>query len=383
MKFANKIPGENIIFISACVLLALCIRFFLFGYISSDYTVAFSPWYDYIKNNGGFFSLKDNFYFYSPAYVYLLAVSTYVPVAKIIAIKSIPVIFDFFLALCVYLIVKIRYRNGYISVVSFVLTLFIPTVMLNGALWGQFDGIHVMFTVLSVYLLIRKKYGLAFVSVGLALSFKLQAVFIIPVFLYLCVKKQFPVIYFFIIPVVYIISLLPTAIIGKPITESMLDVVRLSNALSEDLTANAPNIYQWIKIADFTSFDRAGRLFTVAVFLILGYIFNKGKKQVDASTIIRMSLLSCLLMPFLLPRMHERYFYAAEVISVLYAFYFPKYYFVPIIIQFVSFQAYANYLFQSYAIPMPYLAVIVLGLIVFVIANTLKEEVFVKQKFEQ
>ena len=51
------------------VILAVVVRIFLFNYESFDYMDFLSPWYDFIKSNGGFAALKYEFYNYSPAYI--------------------------------------------------------------------------------------------------------------------------------------------------------------------------------------------------------------------------------------------------------------------------------------------------------------------------
>jgi Gpi18-like mannosyltransferase len=63
-----------------------------------------------------------------------------------------------------------------------------------------------------------------------------------------------------------------------------------------------------------------------------------------------------LLSPFLLPRMHERYFYSADVLSILYAFYFPRRWFVPLLVIGSSFLSYLPFLFGGTPVAMPVLS---------------------------
>src|SRR6185437_2951646 len=89
--------------ITILFLLSLALRLSLYHVITNDYTVFLSPWYDFIKNHGGFAALKYNFSNYNPPYLYLLALATYTPIPKLAAIKTISVIFDAVLALFTYL----------------------------------------------------------------------------------------------------------------------------------------------------------------------------------------------------------------------------------------------------------------------------------------
>src|ERR1019366_667035 len=92
-----------ILFIAAIVL-----RIWLFQIQTSDYTFFLSQWYDFIKNNGGFAAFKTNFSNYNVPYLYLLALTTYLPISKLIAIKTLSALFDGLLALFTYLILKLR-----------------------------------------------------------------------------------------------------------------------------------------------------------------------------------------------------------------------------------------------------------------------------------
>jgi hypothetical protein len=90
-------------------LIAIGIRIALYHVVTSDYTAFISQWYDYIKSNGGFAAFKNNFYNYNPPYLYLIALTTYTPIPKLIALKSISVVFDIVLAIFTYLLIRLKY----------------------------------------------------------------------------------------------------------------------------------------------------------------------------------------------------------------------------------------------------------------------------------
>jgi hypothetical protein len=64
--------------------------------------------------------------------------------------------------------------------------------------------------------------------------------------------------------------------------------------------------------------------------------------------------------------MHDRYFYPADVISIIYAFFFPEYFFVPIVIIIASFFAYQPTLFGTETVPMGFLAAGIFTMLVIV-----------------
>src|SRR2546423_1363771 len=89
---------DNLIFFVVGLIIALILRIRLFMLNSIDYDWFLSPWYDYIRDHGGFRALKDDFSNYTPPYLYLLTIATYLPIPKMYAIKWVSVIFDFVLA---------------------------------------------------------------------------------------------------------------------------------------------------------------------------------------------------------------------------------------------------------------------------------------------
>jgi hypothetical protein len=59
------------------------------------------------------------------------------------------------------------------------------------------------------------------------------------------------------------------------------------------------------------------------------------------------ALVSLALAPFLLPKMHDRYFYPADVSSIVMAFFLPQFWFVPVAYQIISSLVYAIFLFDA------------------------------------
>ena len=68
------------------------------------------------------------------------------------------------------------------------------------------------------------------------------------------------------------------------------------------------------------------------------------KREITPERMVLLALISVSLTPFVLPRMHDRYFYPADALSLIVAFYNPKLWFVPILFQLNSGLAYTVYL---------------------------------------
>jgi Gpi18-like mannosyltransferase len=153
-------------------LAALVVRVALFHIVTGDYTMFLSRWYDFIKAHGGFAAMQYPFSNYNPPYLYLLAIVTYLPIPKLIAIKAISVVFDMVLALFAYLILRLKYYHlSLIPTIGALVVFFTPTVIINGSAWGQCDAIYAAFCLGSLYFLLRQRWGWACVFFGLAVAF--------------------------------------------------------------------------------------------------------------------------------------------------------------------------------------------------------------------
>ena len=207
-------------------IVALGIRVMLFNYISHDMQNFVLVWINQLENNGGIRALGLEIGNYNIIYMTLLALLTYIPLPKMILVKMISVIFDFVIALAGAIIItdviKNKTKKQEIFLISYGILLLIPSLILNSAMWGQCDSIYVAFIILSIMFLIKNQYIKSIIMLGIAFAFKLQTVFIFPLYglIYLG-KKKFPFYYFFIIPIVNFASWLPAMLNGRCITSCL------------------------------------------------------------------------------------------------------------------------------------------------------------------
>lgn len=99
--------------------------------------------------------------------------------------------------------------------------------------------------------------------------------------------------------------------------------------------------------------NNAGMILLIAIFSV-SYLFMLYKKEkIDNNRIIEIGLFCVIITTFFLPRMHERYAYMADVLSVIYVFIFgKKRVIIPILTQIVSISGYIN---SCYDIQIPLL----------------------------
>lgn len=370
-KIFSKISeSDDLIWWSIGLALAVSLRLTLFQFQSGDYVSHLGLWYDYIQTHGGFSALRDNFSNYTPPYLYLMWLATKLPVEKLYAIKLIAIPFDFLLASIVLLITCLKYQNKTIRMLAFFAAVFAPTVIFNSALWAQSDAMYTSFLLAAVYYLIRKKPVAAFACFSVALSFKTQAIFLAPLFLILYLKNRVPAWVVVLFPAIYFLFVIPSWIAGRPLWD-LLTMHWQQAETFKQLTMNAPNFYQWLP-DDYELFGRFGIVLALTSVFVFCLVVWKSRAEITDELIIRLALLTVLLMPFFLPRMHERYFFPADVLAIVYAFYFPRYFFVPLIVGLVSLFSYFPFLFGKTVIGLSLLAMLMGAMLLGVTIDTVR-----------
>lgn len=319
---------------------AFLVRIPLFDYESGDYRVALSVWYDHIAEHG-FSAFGERFSDYTPTYLYLLALATHLPFSKLVNIKLIELPFDVLLAVAVMLIVRERFPSRLAQGVAYALVLFLPTVVWNGAMWGQCDAIFTSFTVLGVLFLLRQRPWLAVLMLGVGFAFKGQALFVAPAFVFLTLKGRIPLPAWLLFPVPYLVAIFPSWLAGRPFWE-LVNIYRDQADLYQRLVLGLPNLYQWLPNAAFLreqSFRMSAVIILAAILIALLVRLHPGPRE-----IVALATFFAVYCPFFMPRMHDRYYFIADVLSIAYAFFLPRSWYLPLLIVPVSLYAYWPYL---------------------------------------
>jgi Gpi18-like mannosyltransferase len=329
----------------AVVGLALLVRFLLLPYTNYD-TDGYSRWYDFIVLNGIGSALGQNFAIYTPPYLYLLSLGTLSRnvIPPIIAIKLIPIFFDLINALLIYKTLRLKYRAGNLPLLASAVFLLAPTVVMNSALWGQVDSVYTCFLLVSLFLLLTDRPLPAMIAFGLALSIKAQAVFLGPFLMLMALKKRIPWFAFGLVPVTYLAAMLPAVLAGRPVWD-VLTVYLNQAAELKILSHNAPNWYIFVPQSTYSVAMPVGMLITILAGIVWAYMHRKSVNTHDATLFA--ALVSLALTPFLLPKMHDRYFYPADVVSILLAFFTPQMWFVPVCYQIISSLVNSIFLFET------------------------------------
>ncbi len=311
-------------------------------------TRGYLNWYSQIEVRG-FAALADDFSVYTPPYLYLLWLATLVRgvLPPLTAIKLIPVLFDALSAFAVFKLVRLKFPQGQAPWLAAAGFLLLPTVLLNSAYWGQIDSLYTSFLLLCVYFLLTERPAPAMLMLGLSLSIKAQAIFLFPFLAVLFLKKRIPWLTLLIPPLVFVVSILPAVWAGRPFMEALTIYLSQSGEFQQ-VSMHAPNLYSfavghptWRQPIYY-----GGLALTAAVLGGWILVYARRRFALTLRLVLLTALVSAALTPFLLPRMHDRYFYPADNLSYVLAFFAPSYWYVALGYQVISSLVYALFLFR-------------------------------------
>ncbi|MFZ5882141.1 MAG: glycosyltransferase 87 family protein [Chloroflexota bacterium] len=309
-------------------------------------TKGYLNWYSHFEQRG-FAALADDFSVYTPPYLYLLWLASLVreTIDPRLALKLIPTAFDLLSAYAVYKLVRLKYPQGQTPWLAAAGFLLLPTVILNSAYWGQIDSFYTSFLLLCVYFLLTERPTPAMLMLGLSLAIKAQAVFLLPFLAVMFFKKRIPWPTLFLPPLVFVLSILPAVWAGRPFMEALTIYVSQSGEFQQ-VSMHAPNLYSFaVGHPTWRQPIYYGGL-ALTVILLGGWVFVYARRRfaLTPRLVLLTALVSVILAPFLLPRMHDRYFYPADNLALVLAFFAPSYWHVALGYQVISSLTYALFL---------------------------------------
>lgn len=360
---------ENLLFLMIVTAAGLLLRISLFSFESGDYHQFLHGWFETLQQNGGIRAIGMEIGDYMPPYFYLLSLLTYLPMRDLFSIKLLSAVADVVLACFVCRVVNLRFPDRQYGYLAYALTLFCPTVVLNSAVWAQCDAIFTAALVACLYYCMTGKDWKAMVAFGVAFVFKLQAVFFAPFLAVLVLKRRLRWRTLLAVPAVYLISILPAAIAGRDFLDLLTVYFRQAGQYSM-ISMFATNLYTWIPTGWSEYLGTPLVIFALTgIFIAVAALYRK-RFAMTGEILVSLALFFAMLVPFLLPHMHERYFYLADVLSLVFVFYFPRKLYVPGIMIPASIFAVCHNLFGTEFVQVELVSALVLVDLILVGAHT-------------
>ncbi len=270
------------------------------------------PWFDIFLDQGRIQAFADPFGNYTPPYLYLLSFTTLFTglLSKITLIKLLSVVSVGVLILSIRHLLKTLHAPRPTEGAIWVCLL--PTAVCNAPLLGQCDGFWTAAAVMAIAEAVKRRAVPMLIWCGVAISFKAQAVFFAPLIVGLLINRKIPFALWPIPVAVYAAMMVPAWLVGWPALDLATVYVRqfqwggefIGNAANPWTLVNTPRAmgYFWIG-------------YVAAIVATTGMIVAFSRRRLATRDLLEAAILSSAVLPFLLPKMHERFFFLADILS--------------------------------------------------------------------
>lgn len=367
--------GKALLITAAAVCAAFTLRAVLLGYASGDYNVFLSKWVQYFRDCGGFAGFDggvgDGTINYNVPYLYFLALFSYLPLNDLYLIKLLSLCFDVVLAFGVMKLVSVYTDSDAKRLAAYLISLLLPTVILNGARWGQCDSIYAAFSVLSLWHVLSGNPKRAMAEAALALGFKLQAVFLLPVFLVMIFAKKLRWRDVLVFPITYLLLILPAVLCGADFWQTLTFYLHSTGSIGEGLNYNSPSLFTLVSGGEDSATWAAMSIAAAFLYVLAVWAWTwRWRKNLSDEALLGVAILFVVGIPLLLPHMHDRYFFLSDVLTVVPAVLYLSYIPMAFLASFASFICYWWYLFKFYPLPPQFGTFALLGVLLVFLSFT-------------
>ncbi|MGN0776625.1 MAG: glycosyltransferase 87 family protein [Candidatus Ventricola sp.] len=390
----QKPKTGTLVFAGVFAAIAMLARVSMLDFVSADYYSFLSLWVDVFRE-GGVELLAENVGDYNLIYQYFLMLVAKAPLHDLYLIKYLSVLFDCLLALAMMRAAE-RFAGEKAALPVFLTVMALPTVLFDGACWAQCDSVYVLFIIMSLYFLETDRPVRSAVFLSVAFAFKLQTIFFFPVVLLGLIHKKYRLRDALAFFAAYVVTMLPALMAGRSFLDALSVYANQSMGQYYDrLSYNAPNLYLFFPMMDATAtqeyiwmryiegIDNKGTnaflhpdllpdlqhaaLYACVILVLIAVIYWLIHwKEITPDMTLEFALFWAIFLPFVMPKMHERYFYLADMLSILYAAKYPRRRFLPLLVIGSSLMCYVPYLMRQRPIDERVLALMMLAALVIV-----------------
>lgn len=320
-------------------------RYLALDHTTPDTFTFLLPWYEFARSQGlGSLGHPFTNYNYTPFYSYLLLIASRFDgwAQPWHLIKLITFAAEFGCAIVAARIVALGNMQRQAPSIAFAAVWLAPTVLYNGAMWGQADALWAFFCLVSIGCFCRERPRWGVIAFGMAFAVKAQAAFLGPFVFAFVLRRTIHWAWLFAVPAVYFLVALPAWLLGQPIEDIASVYLRQAQTLHW-LSLNAGNPWLFVPPRFYTEGVVIGMTLAAAAGLAISIRVARSKLPLTPELLVLAATVSLLLMPFLLPKMHDRFFYAFEVTAIVLACLNPKFITIAVMAQLTGVLSYFAY----------------------------------------
>lgn len=305
------------IWIGSISVLGMLLRWTGIRYAGVDYENSLLTWYMQLKEGGTLAALADYQGDYNLPYATVLYFLTFLPVEPIISIKMVSILFDYLEAVLILKMTSLaagEEKQDLYGVLAYGLVLCNPLAVINSGYLAQSEGIWAYLALLSFWYIRQDKPVKGMWAMGCAIAMKLQSVFILPLILILYFyKKKFSILHLLWIPVVIQVLCIP-AILGGCSFDIAYKLFGHMLGKYPFLYYYYPNIWTFFREAPYYQFGKAAIVFAFTALLLFAVLFVQSGRKHTMQAYLEYIVWTTMTCAMLLPCMHERYNYIAELL---------------------------------------------------------------------
>ena len=278
-----------------------------------DMRIFLEPWFNHILHYGPVQAFAHPFSNYEPAYLYLLALGSLAHgvMATMTIIKIISIAGTLFLTLALADVLEAAgaERRGAL------LLLLLPSVVINDALLAQCDALWAGACLFGLAAMIRGRTLRAMIWCGVAISFKLQAGFMAPVMVGAMIGRKAPWWQWLVPGAVFLATLVGPWLLGWPGIELLtvyfgqMSLDHIAGRLANPWMVGTIFAEQPARHLFFIGYAAAGAVAATVVALA-------ARQSRNPKLLILLVAIAGTALPFLLPKMLERYYFLGDVMTL-------------------------------------------------------------------
>lgn len=195
------------------------------------------------------------------------------------------------------------------------LVFILPSAMVNAGLLGQCDALWAAPCIMALACAVERRHLAMLAWLGLAPGIDVQALLVAPFFIALLINRRVPLKLWAVAPLVAAMAMLPAWAMGWP---GDLAFVHLGQSATDaPLALNAPNLWQIVgALPVIGALPLYGLAMASALGATAAYIAWLSTRSLDGRALLAPALLAPLVTAGLLPHMHERGFFLADILAL-------------------------------------------------------------------